>query len=145
MSVIDRYLSVLRDGGLLILEEAMGLNTVDCFPERSMPFDVYYQLIEKQYALKRSDSSIGRYLPRMLENKGMVITHLNFSHPILKTPRQKSLLRLNLESQIPFLKEGSLITSEEAKYVCCLLLQLEENNDLYISYFESLQVTARKI
>lgn len=139
--ILKKYLSLLNEGGLLFLEEGQGAKSLDCYPQKVEAIDRYSQLVEKQFEVYKTDLFIGRRLFSELQKLGCVIKSMDLAHPILRTSREKSLLRLGIQSKIPHLKQED---AQDAKATCCLLLDLEARDDVCIAYHEIVQVVAKK-
>lgn len=141
MKVIDQFLAHVHPQGLLILEEAIGIKNMDSYPEEQNALKAYCKMVEKQMQIQDSDFSTGKFLAGILQNKKCTLHYENVMHPILKTPREKSLLRLGIRSLLPQLEEP--LDIQEAKEIMELLHHLEAKN-VDIPYFEVMQIIAQK-
>jgi SAM-dependent methyltransferase len=141
LAIIDQFLTILSPGGLLIAEESMGVQSVQSLTPIPA-FDLFYKIAEAQYRTQESNSSIGALLPQILTEKGMRLKKTELFHPVLKTSREKSLLRLGLESIAPRLKEYGI--TDEQQLMRDVAVEIENNEQALIRYHALHRIAALK-
>ncbi len=140
--VLDQFRSVLIDNGLLFLGEGMGVDTFDCLPNRCQAFEDYYTLAKRRYVLQKSNSAIGRVLPKMLMDKGWHLKKSLLVHPVLSTTREKSLLRLGVQSYCA--SKESELANDYRSLADELYSNVENSEEIHLLYIEMNLIAAEK-
>lgn len=141
--VLQEAHRLLKPGGILVIEEPTGLETIKCYPEHKT-FTEAMLLGKKQFELGNTDPAIGYKLKYMLAQYFTLPAHTSLFHPILQTEKEKRMLYLVIKTLTPAFVKHGVKTLEEMNQLAQEICALEKNQSVYVSYFQVAQVCVRK-
>lgn len=143
-SVLPAFYHKLIPGGLLLLEEIATLDSQKCEPHSHPGYDRWSQWTTRQFATQNSHPRIGYQIEEFLKEKGFFVEGRSYQ-PVLRTPKQKSILRLGICSAGPKFCAAGHSTLAELEEASRLLEQLEQASDLFPRYTEIRQIIVRSL
>lgn len=118
--------SKLAPGGILLMEEIFSNTSLFCEPPHP-GYDLWKEVVDKQFSLQHADNSPGLHILRFLEERNYPVSY-SIYQPILSTPREKQLLSLGIKSVAPKLIQKNIYSSEEIEEILKQLYSLEDDS-----------------
>lgn len=134
----------LKPGGVLICEDTTGTDSHVCSPPNPA-YEAWRRYCRLQAEVHGTDFEIGLKLPRYLKRCGLDIVHTSFFQPVLNGPKERYLLRMNVEHVSPVLIEAGFCTEEESLRLAEELKLLEMDDSALVAYIRTAQVVGKKI
>jgi len=141
--ILENIKKILKPNGKLILIETLGDYSITCYPSFK-EFEEFIELGVKQFQLQKSDSSIGYKLPEILKSHGFNVSDIRFFHPVLKTPFEKKLFRLDVESLTDAISKEKIESRKKLQTIQKALTRIENNDNYVATYYEVALVGAVK-
>lgn len=142
VQIVPLLYSKLAPGGLLIMEEISSIESL-CANKEDPGFEMYRTKVLTQFKKHNLEMSTGKKLFQKLQDEGYAPS-FSLHHVELKTPREKSLLRLGLQSVEERALKDQIMTPQEVEELYALLFQLEQNPSVIPRYHEVIQITVQR-
>lgn len=138
--IIQKIKSVLKPGGMLIIEDSTANSSLYSTPHTKGMETLHY--VDKlQFEIQGSDEQYFTSLPQLLEAEGFTVSLFKKAHPKLVTPRERSMMTC-----ISCLKDSFLstlkVTPEEYEAMYRSVLELAQDTSVEIYYYELGQICA---
>ncbi len=112
-AVLNRFMSKLRPGGYVCIEEGASMGTEYYCNTRNLAYEHFVARTGLQQSLQKSRFDIGFQL---LSNPPGTVLHSHIAQPILRTAREKSILRLGAEEARHLLKNPDELIADLKKF-----------------------------
>jgi SAM-dependent methyltransferase len=112
-AVLGRFMSRLRPGGYICTEEGAAKGTEYYCNTRNPGYETFVERTELQQTRQKSRFDIGLHL---LSNPPGRVLHSHITQPILRTGREKSILRLGVEEGRQLLKNPDELIADLKKF-----------------------------
>ncbi|MCE5295144.1 MAG: class I SAM-dependent methyltransferase [Chlamydiales bacterium] len=112
-TVLSRFISRLRPGGYVCTEEGASMGTEFYCNTHNLGYETFVSRIDLQQSVQKSRFDIGLHL---LSNPPGQVLHSHITQPILRTAREKSILRLGVEEGRQLLKNPEELIADLKKF-----------------------------
>ncbi|KIA76071.1 class I SAM-dependent methyltransferase [Parachlamydia acanthamoebae] len=136
VQAIEHLLGLLKEGGTIILEEAI-LNQGFCYPPNEA-YKKWQKILDVGLWKNQKDPTIGLQLHSIFERKNIKVIEQRMIQPLLNTPEKKSLVTQSLSNS----KENTPDAPEEFVQLISELRKLE-NEDCIIGSAPTMQIVGQ--
>ena len=140
ISVLNLAYKLLKTGGRLACEEST-ISASFCYPKQAA-FTRWIKIWIGLKKLHKLPFDLGLKLPNMIREAGYSNICYSLVQPVLVSPEEKSLLRLNIIESLDYAIEDGLISHGEVNAYLKELEALENNEDLFIGFVRNTQISA---
>lgn len=141
LKVIQQVKSVLKPGGLFIIEDGTGNDTIYSVPDTE-GMDIIKRYDQLQFEIQQSDDRYFAKLPELLQKESFHVVSLRKVQPKLDTIRKRKMLSLGLSGVKNALISSGKITLEEYNTAYPIVQALENNQSVEIYCYEVGQICA---
>lgn len=142
IKALDQIKRVLKPGGVLIVEELAGNNTIASDPKDSR-LDYVRKTDNLQEELQNSNFAIATSLWATLEKNGFKVMDDQKIHPQLDTPSKRRVFSLGMKSIEKSLVKTEKITSEDSQAMIKEVEELEADKSVKLYFYKIGQIAAR--
>ncbi len=139
---LDQIKTVLKPGGLILIEELVGNDTI-----ANDPKDIRLAYVRKmddlQEEIQKSNFAIATSLGETLETNGFKVVSDKVVHPQLDTPNNRRLFSLGMKSLEESLIKNEIITREESQTMIKEVEDMEADASIKLYFYKIGQIAAR--
>jgi 2-polyprenyl-3-methyl-5-hydroxy-6-metoxy-1,4-benzoquinol methylase len=136
--VIRKMRTVVRPGGKIIIEDATSNDTFYSIPA-SEGIEAWHFLQRLQFEVQKSNDQYFAQLPSLLEREGCAIACFRTVHPVLDTPRERSIV-MYISSLKDSLVRNGKIREEEFSQIYPKVDALAHDTSIQIYFYEVGQI-----
>lgn len=141
-AVLKDLYKLLKPGGVLAGEES-SISASFSF-HKNRHFDAWRRIwmgLKTRNGLPRN---MGVHLPKLVKKAGFSKVDMDIFQPVLSTPREKSILRKNIEECAEKIEEHGLVPHGKFNDLIDGLKSFEESDDMHVGFVKNIQVCAQK-
>ncbi len=134
----------LKPNGILIIEEAMGIESITLNPHDQTFTDLIINIGNAQSIISGNNLNYGSLLPEMVQNFNLKKLYSNQHHPELISFEEKQILLLIMKKLNQLLINSNIISEEQINTIEDYLQIIQNNPTFKLHYFKIMQLAAQK-
>lgn len=137
----ERFISLVRPGGYVCFEELASDGSEHYCNTKNEGYQTFFNMLDIQIKAQQSSFEIGFVLLSELTKRSCKLHHCHLWQPILRSERDKSIIRLGFEDARPLVLKH--MDEEKMNKIISSLREFEGDEQAYGLYTRSLAVIAQ--